>query len=161
MAPPHSRAPCAPQILELPLLLAIFCFSASTMGLAGHDIHFLNGLKDKATINNLVRIEDNGAGITEDQLPYLFDRFFQGSRRPDRAEGGLGLGLALVKSLVTLHGGSVTAASEGAGRGSVFEVRLPIASGDAPSSMPVSERMSAPTASSMRGDACFSPSTTE
>lgn len=60
MAPPHSRAPCAPQILELPLLLAIFGFSAAMMGLAGHDIHFLNGLKDKATINNLVRIEDNG-----------------------------------------------------------------------------------------------------
>jgi len=78
----------------------------------------------------LIRVEDNGAGIGEEQLPHLFERFFQGPRRADRSEGGLGLGLALVKSLVALHGGSVTAASDGPGRGSAFEVRLPLLSHD-------------------------------
>jgi CheY-like chemotaxis protein/anti-sigma regulatory factor (Ser/Thr protein kinase) len=74
-----------------------------------------------------LRVEDNGVGIPADQLPNLFNMFFQGPRRNDRSEGGLGLGLALVKSLVDLHGGSVTARSEGPGRGSTFEVTLPLA----------------------------------
>ncbi len=73
----------------------------------------------------VVRVEDNGSGIASEQLPRLFDTFFQGPRSRDRAQGGLGLGLALVRSLVSLHGGSVSARSEGLGRGSVFEVRLP------------------------------------
>ncbi|EPQ27367.1 uncharacterized protein PFL1_04906 [Pseudozyma flocculosa PF-1] len=60
MAPPYSRAPVAPQILELPLLLAVMGFSASLMGLSGHDIVLFARLRDKATINNLVTIEDNG-----------------------------------------------------------------------------------------------------
>jgi PAS domain S-box-containing protein len=72
----------------------------------------------------ITSIEDNGVGIPPDQLPHLFDAFFQGPRSPDRAEGGLGLGLALVKSFVALHGGTVAARSK-VGGGSVFEVRLP------------------------------------
>jgi CheY-like chemotaxis protein/nitrogen-specific signal transduction histidine kinase len=72
-----------------------------------------------------VRVVDDGAGIAPEQLPHLFEAFFQGPRARDRAEGGLGLGLALVKSLVALHGGTVSAASDGLGRGSVFEIRLP------------------------------------
>lgn len=71
----------------------------------------------------VVRVEDNGVGIHPDQLPHVFDVFFQGPRSADRAQGGLGLGLALVKSFVTLHGGTVTATSREGG-GSVFEVRL-------------------------------------
>jgi signal transduction histidine kinase len=74
-----------------------------------------------------LRVKDNGVGIPADQLSSLFNMFFQGPRRNDRSEGGLGLGLALVKSLVELHGGSVTARSEGTGRGSTFEVTLPLA----------------------------------
>jgi CheY-like chemotaxis protein len=58
-------------------------------------------------------------------LPALFDMFVQGERSIDRAQGGLGLGLTLVKSLVELHGGQVSARSEGPGQGSEFEVRLP------------------------------------
>ncbi len=73
----------------------------------------------------IVRIEDNGAGLAPDQIPHLFDAFFQGRRTMERAQGGLGLGLALVKSFVTMHGGTVSAWSEGSGRGSTFEVRLP------------------------------------
>ena len=71
-------------------------------------------------------VRDNGIGIAADLLPQVFDLFTQGERSPDRAQGGLGLGLALVKSLVELHGGSVSAHSDGPGRGSDFTVRLPL-----------------------------------
>ena len=73
----------------------------------------------------VVTVADNGAGLTADLLPHVFELFVQGTRTPDRAQGGLGLGLPLVKSLVELHGGRVAASSAGAGAGSVFEVRLP------------------------------------
>jgi signal transduction histidine kinase/ActR/RegA family two-component response regulator len=72
-----------------------------------------------------VRVSDNGHGIVPELLPKLFDLFEQGARTIDRAQGGLGIGLAIVKNLVAQHGGSVSAASEGAARGSVFTVRLP------------------------------------
>jgi signal transduction histidine kinase len=71
-------------------------------------------------------VSDNGSGIGPDLLPVVFDLFTQGSRTLDRAQGGLGLGLALVRKLVELHGGSVAAASPGQGRGSTFTVRLPL-----------------------------------
>lgn len=70
-------------------------------------------------------VKDNGVGIGSDLLPRVFDLFVQGRRSADRKEGGLGLGLALVKSLVGLHEGTVVARSDGAGRGSEFEIRLP------------------------------------
>jgi signal transduction histidine kinase len=79
----------------------------------------------------VLRVEDNGMGIGAEQLPHLFERFFQGSRRSDQAQGGLGLGLALVKGLIELHGGSVHAESAGPGKGSAFELRLALASGHA------------------------------
>jgi CheY-like chemotaxis protein len=72
-----------------------------------------------------VRVCDNGIGIRPELLPRVFDLFRQGARAIDRADGGLGIGLALVKSLVTLHGGNVTAYSGGPGQGSEFMVRLP------------------------------------
>jgi CheY-like chemotaxis protein len=73
----------------------------------------------------VIRIRDNGLGIPPDILPHLFERFVQGRRTIDRAEGGLGLGLAIVSSLVALHGGTVGVTSGGVGQGSEFEVRLP------------------------------------
>ena len=72
-----------------------------------------------------LRVRDDGMGMTPELLPHVFDLFAQAERSPDRSQGGLGLGLALVKSLTELHGGSVTAHSEGPGHGSTFVVRLP------------------------------------
>lgn len=73
----------------------------------------------------VLTVEDTGAGIHRDVLPVIFDLFVQGSRTLARSEGGLGLGLTIVKRLVELHGGSVSASSPGPHRGSVFRVRLP------------------------------------
>lgn len=72
-----------------------------------------------------VAIEDNGIGIEPALLPHIFDLFTQAERSPDRSQGGLGLGLALVKSLLELQGGRVSARSAGVGQGSRFTVRLP------------------------------------
>jgi PAS domain S-box-containing protein len=73
----------------------------------------------------MVRVKDTGIGMGADLISKVFDLFVQGERALDRAEGGLGIGLTLVKRLVALHGGDVLALSEGRGRGSEFVVRLP------------------------------------
>ncbi len=73
----------------------------------------------------VLRVRDNGIGIAPGLLPHVFEMFVQGVRGPDRSEGGLGLGLCLVRTLTTLHGGTVSAHSDGPGRGSEFIVRLP------------------------------------
>jgi len=71
-------------------------------------------------------VRDNGIGIARDTLPLIFEPFTQGPRTADVAERGLGIGLALVSGLVGVHGGTVSAASDGPGRGSEFTVRLPL-----------------------------------
>jgi CheY-like chemotaxis protein/two-component sensor histidine kinase len=73
-----------------------------------------------------ISISDNGSGIAPSLLPHVFDLFSQGERTPDRAQGGLGLGLALVKSLTALHNGWAEATSEGVGQGSTFTIGLPL-----------------------------------
>jgi len=75
----------------------------------------------------VVTVEDNGIGIAPDQLGRVFDMFAQVERKNDRVQGGLGIGLNIVKHLVGMHGGRVTVASEGLGRGSAFAVTLPLA----------------------------------
>ncbi|MDB5792833.1 MAG: hypothetical protein JWQ80_2857 [Massilia sp.] len=72
-----------------------------------------------------ISVVDNGIGIDARLLPHVFDLFTQAERTPDRAQGGLGIGLALVKTMVALHGGQVTADSAGPGAGSTFTIRLP------------------------------------
>jgi signal transduction histidine kinase len=73
----------------------------------------------------IVRVRDSGIGIAPEALPHLFDLFQQGNAADPRSQPGLGVGLAVVRNLVELHGGSVTAASAGVGQGSEFTVRLP------------------------------------
>ncbi|WP_409269502.1 PAS domain S-box protein [Massilia sp. BHUDP2] len=72
-------------------------------------------------------VEDNGIGIDSGLLPQAFDLFTQGERTPDRSQGGLGIGLALVRTMVALHGGEVQAHSDGPGKGCRFTVWLPLA----------------------------------
>ncbi len=86
--------------------------------------------KTDASVELVVR--DTGIGIRSDFMPYLFDRFRQ-DEAGARAQGGLGVGLTIVRHLVELHGGTIRAASPGEGQGSTFTVRLPIshAQGDA------------------------------
>jgi PAS domain S-box-containing protein len=74
-----------------------------------------------------VRVSDNGSGIDAGLLPHVFDLFTQGARTPDRAQGGLGLGLALARTIVLAHGGRIRADSGGPGQGSCFTVELPLA----------------------------------
>jgi len=79
----------------------------------------------------VVRVKDEGFGIEPHMLNAVFELFTQQQQSADRSQGGLGLGLAIVKNLVTLHGGTVRAISEGPGRGSEFVVELPTSSMDA------------------------------
>ncbi|GGC06194.1 PAS domain-containing sensor histidine kinase [Pseudoduganella buxea] len=75
----------------------------------------------------VVDVADNGVGLDGALLPHVFELFTQGERSPDRAQGGLGIGLALVRNIVTMHGGTVSARSDGAGKGSTFTVTLELA----------------------------------
>jgi PAS domain S-box-containing protein len=83
----------------------------------------LSAERDGADV--VLRVRDDGEGMTADLLPNVFDLFIQGTRTLARSEGGLGLGLALVKNLVALHGGTTSASSDGPGKGSEFVVRIP------------------------------------
>lgn len=82
----------------------------------------------------VIEISDTGVGIAPELLPRIFDLFVQGDRGLDRSQGGLGIGLAIVRQLIEMHGGEVTARSNGQGSGSVFEIRLPRI--DPPQDMP-------------------------
>jgi len=77
----------------------------------------------------VVRVRDNGIGMPPDLIPDLFNLFVQGDVQSSRAKGGLGIGLSLVRDLVKLHDGDVSATSAGVGRGSLFSIRLPIFTG--------------------------------
>jgi PAS domain S-box-containing protein len=91
-----------------------------------------------------VRVVDSGEGIAPEFLPFVFDRFRQADGTSTRKHSGLGLGLAIVRHVVELHGGAVSASSEGVGRGATFAVRFPLASGNG-------EAQKAPLADKMPG----------
>ena len=74
----------------------------------------------------ILRVRDNGIGISSEMLPHVFDRFTQSRRALGRSQGGLGIGLMLVRSFVEMHGGTVQVFSDGPGKGSEFVLRLPI-----------------------------------
>lgn len=86
----------------------------------------------------VIRVADNGTGIPAELLPKVFDLFVQGDRTLDRAEGGLGIGLAVVKKLIQMQGGTVAAESAGPGRGATIEIRLPRIARPATSAAPLS-----------------------
>ncbi|AEG93179.1 hybrid sensor histidine kinase/response regulator [Ramlibacter tataouinensis] len=89
----------------------------------------------------VISVTDSGVGIPAEALPRVFEMFTQVGRNGDRSQGGLGIGLALVRALVELHGGTVTASSAGPGRGSTFTVQLPLAA-----DLPAAEAAPAPGA---------------
>jgi signal transduction histidine kinase len=74
----------------------------------------------------VIEVADTGIGISADLMPTIFDSLVQGPTTIDRSQGGLGLGLSIARGLVRMHGGSITVHSEGAGKGSMFTVRLPL-----------------------------------
>ncbi|MDB5744814.1 MAG: Response regulator [Polaromonas sp.] len=94
---------------------------------AGGTITVSAGYEADAENMLFVSVQDNGTGIDDALLPKIFDLFEQGLRDSNRAQGGLGIGLAIVRKLVNLHGGSVVVQSEGKGKGALFTVRLPVA----------------------------------
>jgi PAS domain S-box-containing protein len=104
---------------------------------------------DSATKMAVIRVRDTGLGVHPDLLPRIFEPFMQADETLDRAKGGLGLGLALVKSVIELHGGTVAARSAGPGAGTEFVVRLPVevradspfGEGELPSSGPPPRRI--------------------
>ena len=79
-------------------------------------------------VDGVLEVSDDGVGIAPDRIGNIFELFAQAENAIGRAQGGMGIGLALVRNLVELHGGSVQASSDGIGKGSVFTVRLPLAS---------------------------------
>jgi signal transduction histidine kinase len=97
--------------------------NAAKYGERGGSIH-LEAREDRGRA--LVAVSDDGIGIPIELQPRVFDLFVQGDRTLDRSQGGLGIGLSVVKRLVEMHGGEISVFSEGLGRGSRFEIRLPL-----------------------------------
>ena len=109
--------------VRLAQVLANLLINAAKYTDAGGRIE-LEATSDGGTL--VVAVRDNGIGISAEMMPRLFTLFAQGSSALERSEGGLGIGLSLVRGLVALHGGTVTAQSAGVGQGSEFTVRLPL-----------------------------------
>ncbi|RYD70873.1 MAG: hybrid sensor histidine kinase/response regulator, partial [Verrucomicrobiaceae bacterium] len=107
---------------------------------------WLGGRKTSDAI--IISVRDTGIGIQPEKLPEMFEIFTQGERSIDRSEGGLGLGLTIVRNLTELHGGTVTAQSEGLGKGTEFTITLPAAK---PTTTVIVDGTAAPT---LRHDGC-------
>jgi PAS domain S-box-containing protein len=123
------RCPEQPVLLDadpvrLAQVLSNLLDNAAKYTPAGGAIQLAAGLEDGEVV---ISVTDNGVGIPAHSLPTMFEMFTQMSHTVDRAQGGLGIGLSLVRKLVELHGGTVAAESRGHGQGSRFIVRLPLA----------------------------------
>jgi PAS domain S-box-containing protein len=108
-----------------------------------------DGKGKKATAESpsvTIKVRDDGIGIPADLLPNVFDMFTQGARTRELGRGGLGVGLSLVRSLVEMHAGSVSVESGGPGKGTEFNVRLPLADGAAPLAVVTEPEAKAPAA---------------
>ena len=101
-------------------------------------------------LTTTVSITDTGVGIPPEMLPKIFEMFTQVDRTLEKSQGGLGIGLTLVKRLVEMHDGSVEARSEGHGMGSEFIVRLPVASMEKPMANPTHVTQHAPQATALK-----------
>jgi CheY-like chemotaxis protein len=100
----------------------------------------------------IIEVIDTGIGIVPEFLPHVFDRFRQADGSITRKHGGLGLGLAIVRSLVEMHGGTVEVESEGAGRGATFRIKLPVSkelSFEATRAVPASRELAMPDTAPM------------
>jgi PAS domain S-box-containing protein len=125
----NVRLPTEPVLLlgdrvRLSQVLSNILNNAARYSLQRGAIH-LTASVEEAMVG--IRVRDEGIGIDPETLPRIFDLFVQGDSSLERQRGGLGVGLALCKSLVDMHGGTITATSAGPGRGSEFVVRLPLA----------------------------------
>ena len=120
---PRNRFPSMPIRLRLVQVLGNLLNNASKYTPEGGHVE-LTVRRDGEIIS--LEVKDNGIGIERELLPCVFDLFTQSSRALDRAQGGMGIGLTLVRSLVELHHGSVSAESRGVGQGSRFTILLPV-----------------------------------
>jgi CheY-like chemotaxis protein len=121
LPPATVRVSCDPA--RLAQVFANLLDNATKYTNEGGEIHLEGRVENGQTV---VSVSDTGRGIEPGELPHLFDSFAQGRRDESRPPPGLGLGLSIVRRLVSMHGGSVTAESAGVGRGSRFTVRLPL-----------------------------------
>ncbi len=114
------------DVVRLCQVVSNLLTNASKYSGEGQRIHVNVGGNDRDAV---LSVSDEGQGIDAQIMPHLFELFMQGDRSLDRAQGGLGIGLTIVKHLVEMHGGRVEARSEGIGKGSEFRVTLPRATG--------------------------------
>jgi PAS domain S-box-containing protein len=121
---PPEPVPLRGDLTRLAQVLSNLVNNAAKYTARGGRIELRGAVEDGLAV---VRVTDNGAGIERATLPRVFDLFTQGETTLSHSQGGLGIGLWLVKRLVELHGGSVQAESAGLGEGSTFTVRLPVA----------------------------------
>ncbi|TFZ06201.1 response regulator [Ramlibacter henchirensis] len=134
----HAQLPQEPMLVEgdAPRLAQVFANllnNAAKYTDRGGEVGLLAGVEDGQAV---VRVRDNGMGIEASMLPHLFRMYSQAGPARERAQGGLGIGLSLVRGLVEMQGGTVEARSEGPGRGSEFIVRLPLLHAIAPAPRP-------------------------
>jgi CheY-like chemotaxis protein len=122
--PPDGLAIDADPMRFVQVLVNLLTNAAKYSNPSGHIVVRAEACKGRAVL----KVRDSGIGIDADMLPHLFDKFVQAPQSLDRSRGGLGLGLSIARSLVQLHGGEIGAHSAGAGKGSEFTIRVPLAS---------------------------------
>jgi signal transduction histidine kinase len=122
--PPDGLAIDADPMRFVQVLVNLLTNAAKYSNPGGHIVVRAEASKGRAVL----KVRDSGIGIDADMLPHLFDKFVQAPQSLDRSRGGLGLGLSIARSLVQLHGGEIGAHSAGAGKGSEFTIRVPLAS---------------------------------
>jgi CheY-like chemotaxis protein/two-component sensor histidine kinase len=126
VVPGHGLPVDADEVRMTQVVTNLLTNAARYTPVGGH-IEVVGGRKNAEVV---LDVRDNGIGIDGALLPHVFELFVQGARGMDRSQGGLGLGLSLVSTMVKLHGGAVEARSDGPQRGSEFRVRLPLSATD-------------------------------